>query len=337
MSLRNEAYNSIKKKMRRLIVMDKISIIIPCFNEEEALPIYYAEMKKVMDSMKKQTSFELLFVDDGSSDRTYEIMKDLHRKDGRCQYLSFSRNFGKEAAIYAGLQNAGGNYAAIMDVDLQDPPSLLPEMYRILKEEPYDSVATRRSTRKGEPKIRSFLSKEFYNVINKISKTEIVSGARDYRLMNRAMVDSILSVSEYNRFSKGIFGWIGFKTYWLSYDNIERVAGETKWNFWKLFKYAISGIINFSQAPLTIASWFGTSMTGVSFLALIVIVLRKLIFDDPVDGWASIICVIIFIGGLQLFCLGIMGQYIAKTYMEVKNRPHYIIAESNKKDFSPIR
>lgn len=232
--------------------MDKISIIIPCFNEEEALPIYYAEMKKVMDSMKKQTSFELLFVDDGSSDRTYEIMKDLHRKDGRCQYLSFSRNFGKEAAIYAGLQNASGDYAAIMDVDLQDPPSLLPDMYRILKEESYDSVATRRSTRMGEPKIRSFLSKEFYNVINKISKTEIVSGARDYRLMNRKMIDAVLEMSEYNRFSKGIFGWVGFRTKWLEYENIERSAGETKWNVKKLFIYSLEGITGFSVVPLSI-------------------------------------------------------------------------------------
>lgn len=237
--------------------MDKISIIIPCFNEEEALPIYYAEMKKVMDSMKKQTSFELLFVDDGSSDRTYEIMKDLHRKDGRCQYLSFSRNFGKEAAIYAGLQNASGDYAAIMDVDLQDPPSLLPDMYRILKEEPYDSVATRRSTRMGEPKIRSFLSKEFYNVINKISKTEIVSGARDYRLMNRKMIDAVLEMSEYNRFSKGIFGWVGFRTKWLEYENIERSAGETKWNVKKLFIYSLEGITGFSVVPLSIAAYMG--------------------------------------------------------------------------------
>ena len=235
--------------------MDKISIIIPCFNEEEALPIYYAEMKKVMDSMKKQTSFELLFVDDGSSDRTYEIMKDLHRKDGRCQYLSFSRNFGKEAAIYAGLQNASGDYAAIMDVDLQDPPSLLPDMYRILKEESYDSVATRRSTRMGEPKIRSFLSKEFYNVINKISKTEIVSGARDYRLMNRKMIDAVLEMSEYNRFSKGIFGWVGFRTKWLEYENIERSAGETKWNVKKLFIYSLEGITGFSVVPLSIAAY----------------------------------------------------------------------------------
>ena len=209
--------------------MDRISIVVPIFNEEEALPVYYREMKRVMGELS-EVSFEILFVDDGSSDKTLEILKQLNAKDGRCEYLSFSRNFGKEAAIYAGLQNAGGNFAAIMDVDLQDPPSLLPEMYRILKEEPYDSVATRRSTRKGEPKIRSFLSKEFYNVINKISKTEIVSGARDYRLMNRKMVDAVLEMSEYNRFSKGIFGWVGFRTKWLEYENIERSAGETKWN-----------------------------------------------------------------------------------------------------------
>ena len=239
--------------------------------------------------------------------------------------------------MYAGFCNARGDYVAVMDADLQDPPSLLPEMLEKLESGEYDSVATRRVSRDGEPPIRSFFARKFYQLINKISDADIVDGARDFRLMKRSMVDAIVSMSEYNRFSKGIFGWIGFKTLWLPYKNIERVAGETKWNFWKLFKYAISGIINFSQAPLTIASWFGTSMTGVSFLALIVIVLRKLIFDDPVDGWASIICVIIFIGGLQLFCLGIMGQYIAKTYMEVKHRPHYIISESNKKDFNPIR
>ena len=209
-------------------------------------------------------------------------------------------------------------------------------MYRILKEEPYDSVATRRVSRDGEPPIRSFFARKFYQIINKISDADIVDGARDFRLMKRSMVDAIISMSEYNRFSKGIFGWIGFRTYWLPYKNVERVAGETKWNFWKLFKYAVSGIINFSQAPLTIASWFGTAMTGFSFLTLLTIIIRKLIFDDPVQGWASIICVIIFIGGLQLFCLGIMGQYIAKTYMEVKHRPHYIISESNKKDFTPV-
>ena len=312
--------------------MDKISIIIPCFNEEEALPIYYTEMKKVMDTMKKQTDFELIFVDDGSSDRTYKIMKELHRKDGRCQYLSFSRNFGKEAAIYAGLQNAGGNYAAIMDVDLQDPPSLLPEMYRILKEEPYDSVATRRSTRKGEPKIRSFLSKEFYNVINKISKTEIVSGARDYRLMNRKMVDAVLEMSEYNRFSKGIFGWVGFRTKWLEYENIERTAGETKWSFWKLLAYSLDGIVNFSNVPLMISSYLGILMTFISFVAIIFIIVRKLIFGDPVSGWPSLVCIITFVGGIQLFCMGIMGQYLSKAYMEVKKRPHYIIQKSNDKE-----
>ena len=316
--------------------MDKISIIIPCFNEEEALPIYYAEMKKVMDSMKKQTSFELLFVDDGSSDRTYEIMKDLHRKDGRCQYLSFSRNFGKEAAIYAGLQNASGDYAAIMDVDLQDPPSLLPDMYRILKEEAYDSVATRRSTRMGEPKIRSFLSKEFYNVINKISKTEIVSGARDYRLMNRKMIDAVLEMSEYNRFSKGIFGWVGFRTKWLEYENVNRIAGETKWSFWGLFKYAVDGIINFSETPMSLASGLGIFLTIFSFLMVIFIIIRKEIFGDPVAGWPSLACIIIFIAGLQFLCMGIMGKYIAKTYLEVKNRPHYIVSETNKDHVDPI-
>ena len=307
--------------------MDKISIIIPCFNEEEALPIYYTEMKKVMDTMKKQTDFELIFVDDGSSDRTYKIMKELHRKDERCQYLSFSRNFGKEAAIYAGLQNAGGNYAAIMDVDLQDPPSLLPEMYRILKEEPYDSVATRRSTRKGEPKIRSFLSKEFYNVINKISKTEIVSGARDYRLMNRKMVDAVLEMSEYNRFSKGIFGWVGFRTKWLEYENVERAKGETKWNFWKLLVYSIDGITAFSTAPLLIASFVGILFCVIAFLMIVFIIVRKLIFGDPVSGWPSLVCIILMTSGIQFFCTGILGQYLAKAYMEVKRRPIYLVKE----------
>ena len=309
--------------------MDKISIIIPCFNEEEALPIYYAEMKKVMDSMKKHTSFELLFVDDGSSDRTYEIMKDLHRKDGRCQYLSFSRNFGKEAAIYAGLQNASGDYAAIMDVDLQDPPSLLPDMYRILKEEAYDSVATRRSTRMGEPKIRSFLSKEFYNVINKISKTEIVSGARDYRLMNRKMADAVLQMSEYNRFSKGIFGWVGFETKWLEYKNVERAAGETKWSFWKLFRYACEGIMAFSTAPLMAVSLMGVFVCIFAFLFLIFVIVRAAVFGDPVAGWPSLVCIISFLSGIQLLGMGVVGMYLSKTYLETKHRPIYIEKESH--------
>ena len=312
-----------------------ISIIVPCYNEQEALPFFHEEVSRVLKEIGED--YELLFVNDGSKDDTLKELKALSTKDPHVIYLSFSRNFGKEAAMYAGFCNAKGDYIAVMDADLQDPPALLPEMLKMLETDEYDSVATRRVSREGEPPIRSWFARQFYRIINRISDADIVDGARDFRLMKRSMVDAIVSMSEYNRFSKGIFGWIGFKTLWLPYKNIERVAGETKWNFWKLFKYAISGIINFSQAPLTIASWFGTSMTGVSFLALIVIVLRKLIFDDPVDGWASIICVIIFIGGLQLFCLGIMGQYIAKTYMEVKNRPHYIIAESNKKDFSPIR
>ena len=313
-----------------------ISIVVPMYNEQESLQILYRELNRVTREMGDY-DFEYLFVNDGSKDATLQKIRELAAEDERVHYLSFSRNFGKEAALLAGLSCAKGDYVTTMDADLQDPPSLLPEMLEKLESGEYDSVATRRVSRDGEPPIRSFFARKFYQLINKISDADIVDGARDFRLMKRSMVDAIVSMSEYNRFSKGIFGWIGFKTLWLPYKNIERVAGETKWNFWKLFKYAISGIINFSQAPLTIASWFGTSMTGVSFLALIVIVLRKLIFDDPVDGWASIICVIIFIGGLQLFCLGIMGQYIAKTYMEVKNRPHYIIAESNKKDFSPIR
>ena len=256
-----------------------ISLIIPCFNEEESLPLFYPEATSVLQKMN--CDYELIFVNDGSRDRTLAILKELSEKDPHVIYLSFSRNFGKEAAMYAGFCNARGDYVAVMDADLQDPPSLLPEMLEKLESGEYDSVATRRVSRDGEPPIRSFFARKFYQLINKISDADIVDGARDFRLMKRSMVDAIVSMSEYNRFSKGIFGWIGFKTLWLPYKNIERVAGETKWNFWKLFKYAISGIINFSQAPLTIASWFGTSMTGVSFQAMIVIVKRKMIFYDP--------------------------------------------------------
>ena len=309
--------------------MDKISIIIPCFNEEEALPIYYTEMKKVMDTMKKQTDFELIFVDDGSSDRTYKVMKELHRKDGRCQYLSFSRNFGKEAAIYAGLKHASGDYVATMDVDLQDPPGLLPEMYRILKEEPYDSVATRRATRTGEPKIRSFLSETFYKFINSISKTEIVNGARDYRLMKRIMVDAVLEMSEYNRFSKGIFGWVGFRTKWLQYDNIERSAGKTKWSMWKLFKYSVEGITGFSVAPLSLASVVGVLFCLLSFIMIAVIIVRTLVWGDPVSGWPSLACIIFMVSGVQLLCTGIVGEYLSKTYLETKKRPIFILKDSS--------
>lgn len=313
----------------------EISLIIPCYNEQESLPAFFEEVTKVLTEMA--STYELLFVDDGSSDRTLEILKEMAERDEHVRYLSFSRNFGKEGAMYAGFCNTAGRYVAVMDADLQDPPSLLPEMLRLIREEGYDSVATRRVTRKGEPVIKSFFARQFYKLINRISDANIVDGARDFRLMKRDMVDVIVAMSEYNRFSKGIFGWIGFKTYWLPFENRERVAGETKWSFWSLFKYAIEGIINFSHVPLSIASWFGMFMTGVSFLAILFVVVRKLIFGDPVAGWASMVCIITLIGGVQLFCMGIMGQYISKTYTEVKKRPHYIVAESNLDNSEKIR
>lgn len=313
----------------------EISLIIPCYNEQESLPVFFEEVTKVLTEMA--CTYELLFVDDGSSDRTLEILKEMAERDEHVRYLSFSRNFGKEGAMYAGFCNTAGRYVAVMDADLQDPPSLLPEMLRLIREEGYDSVATRRVTRKGEPVIKSFFARQFYKLINRISDANIVDGARDFRLMKRDMVDVIVAMSEYNRFSKGIFGWIGFKTYWLPFENRERVAGETKWSFWSLFKYAIEGIINFSHVPLSIASWFGMFMTGVSFLAILFVVVRKLIFGDPVAGWASMVCIITLIGGVQLFCMGIMGQYISKTYTEVKKRPHYIVAESNLDNSEKIR
>ena len=312
-----------------------ISIIVPCYNEQEALPIFYREASAVLSQM--DCDYELLLINDGSKDRTLAIMKELAASDPHVFYFSFSRNFGKEAAMYAGFCNARGDYIAVMDADLQDPPSLLPEMVKVLTSGEYDSVATRRSDRAGEPPVRSWFARRFYALINRISDADIVDGARDFRLMTRDMKDAILSMTEYNRFSKGIFGWVGFKTMWLPYENVERVAGETKWSFWKLFKYAIDGIINFSQAPLSIASWFGMLMTAFSFLFLVFIVLRRLIFGDPVAGWASTICVIIFIGGLQLFCLGIIGQYLAKTYMETKHRPHYIVSDTNAEHAQKIR
>lgn len=312
-----------------------ISIIVPCYNEEEAIPIFHREVSRVLSEL--DIGYELLFINDGSKDQTLSILRELARADSHVVYISFSRNFGKEAAMYAGFCNVRGDYVAVMDADMQDPPSLLPQMLAILQSEAYDSVATRRANREGEPPIRSWFARKFYQIINKISDADIVDGARDFRLMKRAMVDSIVAMGEYNRFSKGIFGWVGFRTYWLSYENIERVAGETKWNFWKLFKYAIDGIINFSQVPLSIASWAGIFMTFCSFLMMLLIIVRKIVFGDPVAGWASTICVIIFIGGVQLACLGIMGQYIAKTYMETKHRPHYIISESNQTEIEWVK
>ena len=314
--------------------MCTISLIIPCYNEEKALPLFYEETHRVLAEMA--VSYEMIFVNDGSRDATLEVLKGLAEKDPDVVYLSFARNFGKEAAMYAGFCHARGDYVAVMDADLQDPPSLLPKMLELLQSGEYDSVATRRVTRKGEPPVRSWFARRFYQLINRFSDADIVDGARDFRLMKREMVEAIVAMGEYNRFSKGIYGWIGYRTCWLPYENVERVAGETKWNFWKLFKYAMDGIISFSQAPLSIASWLGFGMTFLSFLALVFIVIRRLAFGDPVAGWASTVCVIVFIGGIQLAVLGIIGQYLAKTYMETKQRPHYIIASSNREDVKKI-
>lgn len=307
---------------------ETVSIIVPCYNEEESLELFYKEFNKCIKK-NKNINYELMFVNDGSKDKTLEVILELASKDKNIKYISFSRNFGKEAAMYAGLKNSIGDYVAIMDADLQDPPSLLSEMLDILRNEDYDSVATRRVTRKGEPPIRSFFARLFYKIINKISKADIVDGARDYRLMNRKMVNAIIEMGEYNRFSKGIFGWVGFKTKWLAYENIERVAGETKWNFWKLFLYSLEGIVAFSTLPLTIASLFGILFIFVSFIVILLIIAKTLIFGDPTSGWPSLVCIIFFVSGIQLFCLGIIGQYLSKTYLEVKKRPIYIVDKTN--------
>ena len=285
-------------------------------------------MNKVMVKMKK-LDFELIFVDDGSSDSTLEVCKNLSKEDKRVNFLSFSRNFGKEAGIYAGLNKSTGDYVTLMDVDLQDPPELLPKMYNLIKEEGYDSVGTRRVTRKGEPPIRSFFARCFYKLINKMSKTEMVDGARDYRLMTRQMVNSILEMKEYNRYSKGLFSFVGYKTKWIEYENRERVAGETKWSFWKLVIYALDGIIAFSTTPLWIAAIIGLLFCLVSFIAILIIVIKTLVFGDPVGGWPSMVCIIFFVSGIQLFCVGIIGAYLSKTYLETKHRPIYIIKEEN--------
>lgn len=319
-----------------MIVQKLVSLVIPCYNEQEALPYLYDELKNVTQEISEY-EFEFLFVDDGSRDHTKEIILEYSEEDKRVRYFGFSRNFGKEAAMYAGFCNVKGQYVAVMDADMQDPPGLLPKMLNILLENEYDSVATRRVDREGEPPVRSWFARLFYKIINRISDADIMDGARDFRLMKREMVDAILSMCEYNRFSKGIFGWIGFRTYWFSYENQNRIAGKTKWSFWGLLKYSIDGIINFSQVPLSISSWFGVGLTFVSFLMILFIIVRKVMFGDPVAGWASLVCIITFIGGIQLFCMGIMGQYLAKTYMEVKKRPHFIIAETNVEDAVKIK
>ena len=305
-----------------------LSIVVSCFNEEEAVPLFYKEVNKVFKKMK-ELDLEFIFVDDGSRDNTLKIVKDLNKKDKRVRYVSFSRNFGKEAAMFAGLEASLGDFVVLMDADLQDPPVLLPEMFRLIKEEGYDCVATRRVTRKGEPPIRSFFARLFYKIINKISRIEMVDGARDYRFMTRQMIDSILSLKEYNRYSKGLFSFVGFKTKWLEYENIERVAGETKWSFWKLFIYAIDGICAFSTMPLVISSLIGILFCFISFIGILVIIVKTLLYGDPVGGWPSLVCIIFMVSGIQLFCMGIMGEYLAKTYLETKNRPIYIVKESS--------
>lgn len=307
--------------------MSLLTVIVPCYNEQESVALFYEELIK-NDSFfqERNVALEILYIDDGSKDRTVAEVKKLREKDERVRLISFSRNFGKEAAMYAGLENAKGDYVVLMDVDLQDPPSLLPEMFSYI-EQGYDSVATRRVSRKGEPPIRSFFARVFYRLMKKISKTEIMDGARDYRLMTRQMVDAIISMQEYNRFTKGIFGWVGFETKWLEYENVERAKGETKWNFWKLFVYSLDGITAFSTVPLMISSVMGVLFCVVAFLMILLIIVRKSIFGDPVSGWPSLVCIILMTSGVQFFCIGIVGQYLAKTYMEVKRRPIYIVKE----------
>jgi glycosyltransferase involved in cell wall biosynthesis len=306
----------------------KISVVVPCYNEQEAIPYFYDEMVRVEKTMPDY-DFEIIFVNDGSKDKTMDIILDYAQRDEQVKYIDFSRNFGKEAAIYAGLSNTSGDYAVMMDADLQDPPALLPEMVKAIEEEGYDSVATRRVTRKGEPPIRSFFARCFYRLINKMSKTEIVDGARDYRLMTRQFVNSLMELGEYNRFSKGLFGWVGYRTKWIEFENVERVAGETKWSFWKLLLYSIEGIVGFSTAPLAFSAVVGVLFCFIAFLLICIIVVKTLVLGDPTSGWPSMVCIFLMVGGIQLFCMGILGEYIAKAYLEVKNRPIYICRNTN--------
>ena len=311
--------------------MEKISVVVSCYNEEKALPLFYEEMERVRKKdFEGIVEFEYIFVNDGSKDNTLKIMKELNEKDSKVRYISFSRNFGKEAAMYAGLEASVGDYVTLMDADLQDPPALLKQMYDYIKNEGFDSVGTRRVTRKGEPPIRSFFARKFYKIINKMSDIEMVDGARDYRLMTRQVVDSIISLKEYNRYSKGLFSFVGFDTKWIEYENVERVAGETKWSFWKLFKYALEGITAFSTTPLIFSSILGLIFCFVAFIAIIFIIVKTLVYGDPTAGWPSMACIVVFVSGIQLFTIGIIGQYLSKTYLEVKHRPIYIIKETEK-------
>jgi len=307
-----------------------ISLIIPCFNEEESLAPLYSELCSVSASMGERygLEFEFLFINDGSLDETLQTIRELAEKDSRIHYISFSRNFGKEACIYAGLQNCTGDYIAVMDADLQHPPSMLPEMYEGIVNEGYDCVAARRSSRQGEPALRSFFARGFYRMVNRISKTKLADGATDFSMMTRQVAEAVLTLPEYNRFSKGIYSWVGFRTKWLPYQNVERITGSTKWSFWKLFLYSMDGIISFSTAPLAIASVSGILLCLIAVIIICYVVIKTILYGDPVAGFPTLICAICFIGGAQLFCIGILGQYLAKTYLEVKKRPVYIIKES---------
>ena len=309
--------------------MEKISVVVSCYNEEKALPLFYEEMERVRkQDFEGNVDFEYIFVNDGSKDKTLDIIRELRKKDSKVRYVSFSRNFGKESAMFAGMEASNGDYVTLMDADLQDPPSLLKQMYNAIVNEGYDSVGTRRVTRKGEPPIRSICARMFYKIINKISNIEMVDGARDYRLMKRQVVNAIISLKEYNRYSKGLFSFVGFNTKWIEYENVERVAGETKWSFWKLFKYALEGITAFSTTPLILSSILGIIFCLIAFLAIVFIIIKTLVYGDPTPGWPSLACIIVFVSGVQLFCMGVIGQYLSKTYLEVKNRPIYIVKET---------
>ncbi len=315
---------------KRSNYMKKISIVVPCYNEEESLPLFYKAVDKITDKMKKKATFEFVFVNDGSRDKTLEILRDLAKKDNRVRYISFSRNFGKEAGMFAGLENATGDYVTTMDADLQDPPELLEEMFDTLESGEYDCCATKSTSRNGYSFFRKLFTGWFYKIIGKLSKTEMVPGARDFRLMTRKMVDAVISMKEYNRYSKGLFSFVGFRTKWIEFENQERVAGTTKWNFWKLFTYAIDGIVGFSTQPLLIAAFLGVLFCLIAFIMIVVIIVKTLAFGDPVSGWPSLACIIFLVGGVNLFCTGIIGEYLAKVYLEVKERPIYIVAETEK-------